>query len=225
MAQVQESAATVGATGCAVDGVALTLDVPAYFNGAYSEFQFAPINLTDVFYGSHVNSAGATEAEVALVGVEWDVSIDSSCGDFQGSDEGVTKLDNDGGVFDNPDITVFGIGCQVGDSIVVTFHGSEPGTLGSGVGLDVYQDVIIHLITPPNPVKQVVLAWAGQRVMIEHDWRIPAGDDYYGEDYVQGNGFCPFVDVFGQNSYDFSVAAVRGSGPGNFVPDATGPTP
>ena len=33
---------------------------------------------------------------------------------------------------------------------------------------------------PQPPQKQVFLAWAGQRVVLEHDWRIPAGDDPFG---------------------------------------------
>jgi Domain of unknown function DUF11 len=55
------------------------------------------------------------------------------------------------------------------------------------------------------PVKQVLLAWAGQRVLLEHDWRIPPGDG-------SPLGVCPFgpgTDI------RYEKAA---EGPGNFVP-------
>ncbi|MCZ7578175.1 MAG: hypothetical protein M5U18_14390 [Dehalococcoidia bacterium] len=70
--------------------------------------------------------------------------------------------------------------------------------------------------------KQVFLAWAGQRVILEHDWRIPAGD----QDGTAANG----PDPIGQTSANlreidscpfsgsFQVTYIRGSGPGNFLP-------
>ncbi|MCA9820960.1 MAG: hypothetical protein KC470_00030, partial [Dehalococcoidia bacterium] len=133
------------------------------------------------------------------------------------------KLDDDGSVFDNPVFTISPDNCQIGDSIMVRVSGWEPGPIGSGTGIKIYQDIRINLITAPLPVKQVVLAWAGQRVMVEHDWRIPGGDhqvdagdkDMYPNGTLDADGFCPFgVD----GAYGFEVTAVRGSGPGNFIP-------
>ena len=211
--------------GCGANEVVLELNAPAYFNPANSVYEFGNIFFDDAFYGSHTNSAGGHE-EHALVGVEWEIDFpSSSCADWSygpsGSD-GLTKLDNDGDVFDLPEVTVWSDACQIGDSIEFTIYGSEPGPIGSGTGIEIYQKVRINLITAPLPVKQVVLAWAGQRVMVEHDWRLPPGDfqathtgdpSQFPNGTLDSNGYCPWFD------YDyFEVEAVRGSGPGNFVP-------
>ncbi|MBE0608611.1 MAG: IPT/TIG domain-containing protein [Dehalococcoidia bacterium] len=61
-------------------------------------------------------------------------------------------------------------------------------------------------VVPPPPAKRVFLAWAGQRVILEHDWRTPPGDAAD----VEPNGSCPFAGPT-------PIRYVKGSGPGNFV--------
>ena len=58
------------------------------------------------------------------------------------------------------------------------------------------------------PTKQVFLAWAGQRVILEHDWRVPAGDTSIITDTARAA--CPFAD-------NQQIQYIKGSGPGNFL--------
>jgi hypothetical protein len=70
-------------------------------------------------------------------------------------------------------------------------------------------------------IKQVILAWAGERVILEHDWRIPAGDNSNGTGNGALAGSCPFPDLL-DNSGTQVIQYVKGSGPGNFIPTLTG---
>ncbi|MBK9341542.1 MAG: hypothetical protein IPN07_00545 [Dehalococcoidia bacterium] len=60
--------------------------------------------------------------------------------------------------------------------------------------------------------KQVFLAWAGQRIILEHDWRLAPGDGAATDEGPVPNGTCPFT---GQGT--FYVQYIKGTGPGNFV--------
>jgi len=175
---------------------------------------------------------------MALAGVSWTADLaPGSCGLLNSTPAdsnnptvtynatGVTTLDALGAVV-SPSLT-FSLGntaatnCGPGRSATINFTGSEPGPLGSGTGITVTESVTITFATE-LAAKQVFLAWAGQRVILEHDWRIPAGD----QDGTAANG----PDPIGQTNSDlraidscpfsgnFSVTYIRGSGPGNFLP-------
>ncbi|MCO5202249.1 MAG: hypothetical protein M9925_11165 [Chloroflexi bacterium] len=66
-----------------------------------------------------------------------------------------------------------GVNCGPGRTATINFTGSEPGPLGSGTGITVTESVTFTFTTEV-PAKKVFLAWAGQRVILEHDWRIAA---------------------------------------------------
>ncbi|MBK6662571.1 MAG: hypothetical protein IPG47_07400 [Thermoflexaceae bacterium] len=98
----------------------------------------------------------------------------------------------------------------------MTFNGVEPGPLGSGQGLRVTETVRFTFSTTVTQ-KKVFLAWAGNRVILEADWRVLPGDTaaltigpgnfvYTGEPY----GRCQFNEGQG-------IRYVKGGGPGNFV--------
>lgn len=112
-----------------------------------------------------------------------------------------------------------------------TFDGAvDCKTSGSGseLSFQAYYQNYLGSGTPPKPAlekigwrwviqpaqKQVFLAWAGQRIILEHDWRIPAGDQPDGTN----NGECPFQSYEEEGS-DFVWLAqyVKGGGPGNFI--------
>lgn len=214
-----------GATGTMSKNIGVVLD-PA--TGLY---KFNNVTVSDVFRGSHTNSAGAKEGPFALAGVNWTADLaPGSCGLLNGSAadastttviaSGVTTLDTAGQVV-SPSLT-FSAGtitenCGPGRTATINFVGSEPGPLGSGTGIIVTESVTFTFTTEVA-AKQVFLAWAGQRVILEHDWRQPAGDVDGGTGDVDPDplGTCPFN--LGTDNDDFTVRYIKGSGPGNFLP-------
>ena len=81
--------------------------------------------------------------------------------------------------------------------------------------------------------KQVFLAWAGQRIILEHDWRIAAGDVDGGTDDPDPDpvGICPFgpesqsagQTIEAASAGYFTVEYFKSAGPGAFV-EGLGPT-
>jgi len=117
--------------------------------------------------------------------------------------------------------------CGPGSYAEVTIVGGEPGPQGSSDGDIVVQIIRFNFTAAPPPTKAVFLAWAGQRVLLEYDWRLPAGDDPTDDrNEYDPVGECPWgyyrdtpngsTDV--QGGEGFYVSFTRGSGPGNFVP-------
>lgn len=212
-----------GATGTGTgsdDSVAdptIEVTVPAIFNPANSGYQITPITVTDVFRGSHVMRTGAKWGPGGLWGVEYTVSLASTCGALTGTLTGVTGPSGAIQFTINSDED-----CTLDDSIVVVITGQEPDPLGSGEGIEVTQVIVVNLTTP-IPTKQVFLAWAGQRVILEHDWRLPPGDvdgDADGLDDSGGTDPDPDPDPVGTCAFGdfFQVTYIKGSGPGNFLP-------
>jgi len=189
---------------------------------------FQGVALSDVFTGSHVTAAGGTAvagggstAGIALAGVNWTVSLDTgSCGILSGTLSGTTYntvLNGVVTVAGLPNVTLLpgnspATDCAVGRTATVIFTGNEPGPIGSGPGKSVTETVVVSF-TQPIPIKQVLLAWAGQRVVLEHDWRLPVGESAV--DSTAANGFCAFPNFA-------DVTYVRGGGPGNFVNSLVG---
>lgn len=98
---------------------------------------------------------------------------------------------------------------QSGSSVSITVN--YPGSIGSGPNtLPPAETLNVVWKTAPPAVKQVLLAWAGQTVILEHDWRLPAGD------YSNGDpaGECAFS---AQDASDALIKYVRQDGPGSFV--------
>ncbi|MFN8616983.1 MAG: hypothetical protein U0837_07775 [Dehalococcoidia bacterium] len=225
--------AQVDSAGDPIQNVVKSVQV--VFNPATGKYQFpgtGAISLTDSFGGGHTNSAGGAEYFAYLAGVDWTVTV-SSCADFSGAASGTTYLTTSGAVAGNPSISLIVDDCLPGQTILVTFRGTEPGPLGSGTGNTVTETVSITL-TQNVAEKQVFLAWAGQRIILEHDWRIPAGDGGSdGTSYTLNvgptpNGTCPFDNrnlQSGQSENQiipipvngFPVQYLKGTGPGNFV--------
>ncbi|HMO53924.1 MAG TPA: hypothetical protein PJ994_05425, partial [Tepidiformaceae bacterium] len=221
-------------------GSPLNISLPLYVDVLSGNYNFnGSVTITDAFGGSHVNSGGQLEdfPSPGLVGVSWTINVSADCADWntQNGPSGTTQLASTGStsglgftVVNEPRIEIFDFSdCVLGDSIVVEIRGSE-GALGSGTGLTVIQRVVITFTIPPPGQKQVFLAWAGQRILLEHDWRIPPGDRNDSSataTYPLPNGTCFGVggtqtanlQVQAQQSY-FYVTYIKGSGPGNFLP-------
>jgi hypothetical protein len=200
--------------------VVVDCDVFAFFNPATSTYDIGSILVTDVFLGNHINRTGVLEggAEgLPLWGVEVEVNVLTSCGTISPV-QAVTGPDGSISFTIQADDE-----CLLGDEIVVAITGCEPSPLGSGTGLCVTETIILNLITPLQ-TKQVFLAWAGQRIILEHDWRIPPGDvdgsldsgDPDGTESPEPEGICPFAE-FADEFGEVEVRYVRGSGPGNFL--------
>lgn len=208
--------ATGSVTGTGATG-AISRTIAVVLNPATGLYQFNTVNLADIFNGSHTNSAGQKEGPFALAGVNWSVSLAAgSCGLLGGTLSGVTQLNAAGLVTGGPNVTFnaggAGVNCGPGRTATINFTGSEPGPLGSGTGITVTESATFTFTTQVA-AKQVFLAWAGQRVILEHDWRIPAGDvDGGSSSSVAPLGTCPF----GQRE-EFDVTYIKGGGPGNFL--------
>jgi hypothetical protein len=207
---------SVGGAGTATSGAGTNVVNYAVtrqltLNPATGNHTFASVPLTDSFLGSHVTRTGGTSftTSIPLVGVIWNVSL-AGCGQLSGTLSGVTTLNTDGTVGNQPNVTLVpGSGssdCIPGLTSVVKFTGQEPGALGSGPGVTVTETVTVNY-TQAIPVKQVLLAWAGQRVVLEHDWRIAPGDN----PNLSAAGSCPF----GQGA---QIRYIQSAGsPGNFI--------
>jgi len=139
------------------------------------------------------------------------------------------------------------VATSVGKGIPFHFE-SDGGSVGNctttagmtKVNIQVSYPILLGSNQPPVPAletltinwsatiaqKQVFLAWAGQRIILEHDWRIAAGDVDGGTDDSDPDpvGECPFGDRLtveqnaeAQSMGSFRVQYIKGSGPGNFL--------
>jgi len=210
-----------------IDGVSqgtaqnVTVSRGLVLNPAYGSYEIATsdkdVDISDVFLGSHTNSAGAKEGPMTLAGLSWTIS-ESGCNaalvGAPGSASGTTYLNADGSVGGSPSVAVEAGDCLPGQSVTYTFSATEPGPLGSGAGNTVTETVTITF-TQNVAEKQVFLAWAGQRIILEHDWRLAPGD---GEPHTDDVGPTPVGACAFTGGGDFKVQYVKGTGPGNFVP-------
>lgn len=221
------TAGTITGVGNSTTVPVVTRTINLTLNPSSGVYTAAPIAISDLFRGSHTNSAGVKEGPMTLAGVEWRVSrlaTSSACGSttpalpLPGSGWNTTTLLQNGTVGNNPAFAFTPAGCTPGQVVTFVIEGREPGPLGSGTGIVVTQLVRFEF-TAQVAAKQVFLAWAGQRIILEHDWRYPAGDIYVGGDNgpisvgdaALSGDYCPFPR-------DFQVTYVKGSGPGNFLP-------
>ncbi|MBN9494027.1 hypothetical protein J0H33_11885 [bacterium] len=91
----------------------------------------------------------------------------------------------------------------------VTITVAYPGSVGSDKPTFPAETLRVNWKTPPPAAKQVLLAWAGQTVILEHDWRLPPGDTTD----LDPAGVCAF------NGDSFAVEYDRqANSPGSFVP-------
>ncbi|MBI2767468.1 MAG: hypothetical protein HYX53_16355 [Chloroflexi bacterium] len=205
-----------GATGTITRNIVLTL------NPATGQYVAPFVNISDVFNGSHVTRANNV-ITTPLAGVNWTAAL-SGCGSVSGDLAGTTALSGEsvatnGTVINTPALAFSPLGstnCTPGSTATITFTGSEPGPQGSGVGLTVTETVNFTFSVQVSQ-KKVLLAWVGQRIIIEADWRIPAGDLSDGDPV----GVCPMEDGLQRSDAEsngfFDTTFIKGSGPGNFV--------
>lgn len=98
--------------------------------------------------------------------------------------------------------------CHPGDYTTVTIQTHEAIQLRSDVDGAPDETITIIWVVPAPGSKQPLLAWAGQRVVLEHSWRQPGPS---GLSTSTATGVCPFP-------YDFDVTyAKQAQGPGQFV--------
>lgn len=180
-------------------------------------------HVDDHFTGSHIMNNGQPSGTLRLTGVVFETEIDG-CGSLEGDTNGTTSEGTPDPFFPSVDLFVegnghdlnTGVNCGPGSTMVVTFIGAE-GQLGSGAGNVVRERVILHFKILPAQ-KHTLLAWAGQRVVLEHDWRIPPGDG--------GDNFCPLTgfDMEGEESdalFPTPIVYVNKGG-GSFIPALNG---
>lgn len=125
----------------------------------------------------------------------------------------------------DPVATLANADCQPGESTRITIRTQEDVQLRSD--LDTTPDEVVEIIwtVAPPPAKKVFLAWAGQRVILEQDWRIGPAT---GNDVADGTDTGLVVDpaagtqcpVPTGEGGEFNVQYLKGAGPGNFLPNA-----
>jgi uncharacterized repeat protein (TIGR01451 family) len=122
--------------------------------------------------------------------------------------------------------------CSPGEWTRITITTQEDVQLRSDLDTAPVEWVEIHWTVAPPPQKQILLAWAGQRVILEHDWRInPAGPNGAAYDVAAtsipaapatGN-VCPWAGIDNDFFPDyFPVHYIKGAGPGNFLAGSLG---
>lgn len=167
-------------------------------------------------------------------GVEQTYSINGSCGSVRVEDpttgnvhiltlngqSSVTVLSSDKGVgfqilpnqtgalattFENAD-------CGPNAEVCVTIS-SEEDVLFRSPPIDdaADEEVCVRFVVGPPTNKTPVLAWAGQRVVVQADWAVGAGADRV----------CPDYDGVGDED-EFGVAYERQAGPGGFTAELVG---
>jgi hypothetical protein len=214
--RLEASTITSGsATGTGAN-VNITRTLPVTLNPVTGQYQGTPVTITDIFLGSHTNSAGQKEGPMSLAGVNWIVTLAlGSCGSLTGATSGTTTLlnttapagsPNTHNVGNQPNVNFNPTGCAPGSTARVTITGSEPGALGSGTPTTVTQSITFSF-TAQIPAKHVFLAWAGQRVVLEHNWALDPSS----------------LTSSGQSctANELDVQYIKGSGPGNFIPGGT----
>lgn len=226
--RLEDSAVTLsgGATGSASGNSTTTpvisRTIPLVLNPLTGKYQGSTVTITDVFRGSHTNSANQKEGPMPLAGVNWQVTLATgSCGELTGTLSGTTTLlntvapsgsPNTHNVGSQPNVTfdpagtspLFLNACAPGSTARVVITGSEPGALGSGTPTTVTQ-IVEFTFVAQIPAKHVFLAWAGQRVVLEHNWALDPST------IASSTSSCPFED-------EVWVQYIKGSGPGNFLP-------
>lgn len=234
---------TRGALAPNLDGSAIAR--PTNFNANTATYEaLAPVELDEHVFGSH-QSVGGSVGPVWVDGARVTFTISGTCGEAWIDPDGDTTLQ---GVAEyiyyddtvaNRSVTVTSVGVPIefdvdtyecasldGSNTTITISADYPTNIGSVSPTPPADEEITVIWTSTVPVKPIILAWAGQRVIIEHDWRIAAGDTDDAtatdpnEDYIP-NGECVFGGLQATNgigqSLGTDVIAVRGSGPGNFI--------
>ncbi len=215
-----------------------TIARPTNFNANTATYDaLAPVELDEHVFGSHQSVGGpvpASNQALWVDGARVTFTISGTCGEAWIDPDGDTTLEGSSeyiyydDTVANRSVTVTSIGQPInfdvdtyecasldGSSTTVTISADYPTNIGSVSPTPPADEEITIIWTSTVPVKPIILAWAGQRVIVEHDWRIPAGDmddataTDPNEDYI-ANGECVFDG-------ETDVIAVRGSGPGNFI--------
>jgi hypothetical protein len=203
----------------------VTGSITGTYNPAVGNYTFSAKVVKDDFLGSHTTRTGdaVTFYRIPLQGVAYHVVVSGTC---------VTNLSSpiDGVSSGYPTTTGVSLsfnsgslGCGIGSTVILTITGTAPGPLGSS-GNIVVNETVTLTVTGTIATKQVFLAWAGQRVILEHDWRVGPGDsdltvgdhvwldpNDHSKGYVLRTSICPVT----QGQY---VTYIRGGGPGNFIP-------
>lgn len=191
----------VSATAAVDNPAGLTIHV------ALSPSGYPPINVGLRLTGSHVNASGEP-VEIAppnsLVGVSWSAQQSEAGTCNAGFPVNGSVLSDDGSAFliSPPQI------CAQATSFDVTVTANEPGPLGSGPGRSVTAVIHVVLDAPVPAPKSILLAWAGQRVILETDYRSLRGD----------LGVPPNPQGTCAYEQEFQVRYLREDGPGNFIP-------
>lgn len=220
-------------SGTNLDGT--TVSGTTSFNAATGIYQGVSKTYYEYPIATHTNAAG-TQLYVAYGAKVTFTRGTSTCGSVIVN--GVT-LDQPG---ESTVVTSTGVGIAFSfDSAVGSNTDCTSPTGSTNVKIQVDYPTLLGSDQPPAPAvetltinwtgavsqKQVFLAWAGQRVILEHDWRLPAGDVDGGDsNSVAPNGECVFAgrqltQVAGQSAENLiggNVTYVKGSGPGNFLP-------
>ena len=224
--------------GNAVDYTNGEVDRPVHFDASTSTYEsLADVGFDEHVWGTHAGlPAGKDPVHPALhvtyvIGADVTFTIDGTCGYVVIDKDGTQTVE--GGPWTiyaetHDEVTVTSAGVPIdfwfftedctsqnNSYTEIWIETDYPNIIGSNpVGIP-DEHIRVNWVSTPSPAKQVFLAWAGQRVMIEHDWRLLPGDlpdSGDADDSVDNVGQC----IIQEGS--FWVQALKGGGPGNFLP-------
>jgi len=182
-----------------LDGTLVEVSGAEFSNG---QIFGASKTFIDYVFGNHDNYAGPVD------GVEQTYSVSGDCGSVRLEDpvtgvahilfpgDSVTVLSSDKGVGfqvlpnDNGALTtdISNADCEDGDEITVSISSEEDVQLRSDLDTAPDEDITVRWVHGPGANKQPQLAWAGQRVVLEHDWSEPDGSCPWNA-IAEGQGF------------------------------------
>ena len=144
-------------------------------------------------FGDHVDYSGPID------GVEQTFTVGGTCGSVRIEDpvsgwsdvlypgDSWTLINSDKGIAfqvtptDNGSTTTTtgNADCSPNEVTTVTITSQEDVQLRSDLDSAPTEIVTVRWVVAPPPQKQILLAWAGQRVILEHDWRLTNGGPAY----------------------------------------------
>jgi hypothetical protein len=197
------------------------------FNAGQGVYQGTSSTYYENVIGTHTNAAG-TQKYLAT-GARVKFTATGACGYVQLTDS-TTYVNPSGsttiGVGQSVTVTSVGVAIPfkfLANNSNPTYDCTSANGSSTGVDIQVSYPTELGSDSPPapaketikvnwvtvQPVKQVFLAWVGQRVIIEHDWRLVPGDDA-----VDGD---PLGECMWSRTSSTAITYVKTGGPGGFI--------
>ncbi|GIW14730.1 MAG: hypothetical protein KatS3mg063_0583 [Tepidiforma sp.] len=171
--------ATGSASGNSETAPVITRTLPLVLNPVTGQYQGASVTITDSFRGSHTNSAGQKEGPMSLAGVNWTRQPRARAAAARSRQRQrhhrPLTVARGAASAAQPNVTFNPNGCAPGS----TRHGHASPAPSPAPSAPARRprctQIVRFSFTAQIPAKHVFLAWAGQRVVLEHNWALDPG--------------------------------------------------